>query len=320
MNKKVKVLKIGSIFICLISLSIIFLIFRENNGTILSIRANIDKGFNYGYYLYIPAKVDSSAKKYLLVEPNNTGSVSDNIKFHAKSAKQLVTSRKSLADKLGCILLVPTFIRPESNDLMYTHALDRDTILNYTGDLARIDLQLINMINDAKTQLQGKGHLIEEKVLLNGFSASGSFVNRFTALHPYLVQAVASGGVNCMPILPTNKLKGETLIYPVGIADVKEITGVAFDFESYALVPQFIYMGNLDDNDTLPYSDAFSDEEREIIIQTLGLDMHGRWEKSKQIYEELGCSATFDMYDGIGHEMNLPIEKDIVEFFKDNIK
>lgn len=318
--KTTKAIKIGVIFVCLICLSIIFFVFKGGNNMVLSVAANIDKGFNYGYYLYIPAKIYSSEKIYLLVEPNNTGSVSDDIKLHDKSALQLVSWRKNLADELGCVLLVPTFVRPESNDLMYTHALDRDTILNNTGDLARIDLQLINMINDAEAQLQDKGILIEKKILMSGFSASGNFVNRFAALHPYLVQAVASGGVNCMPILPINNLEGENLIYPIGISDVKEITGVAFEFESYALVPQFIYMGALDDNDTLPYSDAFSDEEREIIKRTLGLDMHGRWEKSKYIYEELGCSAKMVMYDGVGHEINPEIEKDIIKFFEDYIK
>jgi len=39
----------------------------------------------------------------------------------------------------------------------------------------------------------------------------------------------------------------------------------------------------LDDNDTLPYDDAFDSDERELIINFLGTDMHERWEKSKNI-------------------------------------
>ncbi|MFA9462802.1 MAG: hypothetical protein ACERKN_00775 [Velocimicrobium sp.] len=64
---------------------------------------------------------------------------------------------KSVAEEIGCILLVPTFEMPKNSDLMYTHALDRDTLLNNTGTLARIDLQLINIIDDAKELCLKKG-------------------------------------------------------------------------------------------------------------------------------------------------------------------
>lgn len=51
------------------------------------------------------------------------------------------------------------------------------------------------MIGDAKKRLS-------DKVLLNEFSASGNFVNRFTALYPNCVQSV----VNHMPIFPIEML------------------------------------------------------------------------------------------------------------------
>lgn len=60
----------------------------------------------------------------------------------------------------------------------------------------------------------------------------------------------------------------------------------SFDLETSAQILQYIFMGNEDDNDTLSSDDAFSDEERTIILKVLGEDMHQRWERSKIVYRE----------------------------------
>lgn len=174
------------------------------------------------------------------------------------------------------------------------------------------------MIDDLKEKLKDENFVVNDKVLMSGFSASGSFVNRFTVLHPEIVRAVAAGGVNCMPIIPEAEWEDRKLIYPIGIYDMKDISDIEFNIEEYKKVSQYIYMGNLDDNDTLPYDDAFSEEERELIIDFLGITMHERWEKSKDIYEQLGIPAEMVMYDGIGHEINDEIIVDIVKFFREN--
>lgn len=285
------------------------------------IAANPDRGFHYGYYYYIPQNLKNNGQgTYLLIEPNNTGFPSDDKKVFQDNAKNILESKKSMAEELGCILLVPTFERPQSNDLMYTHALDRDTLLNNTGSLARIDLQLINIIDDISTLCLRKGIAIEPKIMMDGFSASGTFVNRFVALHPEIVKAAVSGGVNSMPILPLNTMNGECLIYPVGISDIEEITGTPFNLDQYVTVPQLIYMGEEDDNDTLPYDDAFGEEEKRMILIVLDKDMKKRWALSKQIYEMQGCSAVeFTTYQGVGHEITDKIERDIVQFFKNHM-
>ena len=74
-----------------------------------------------------------------------------------------------------------------------------------------------------------------------GFSASGTFVNRFAALYPGIVQAVAAGGVNCMPIIPAEEYEGKQFIYPIGLSDIKGIPDIEFDFSEYTL-KFFCYM------------------------------------------------------------------------------
>ncbi|MBP2659830.1 MAG: hypothetical protein H6Q69_2862 [Firmicutes bacterium] len=292
--------------------------FQVIGGEIIEVEANPEKGFNFNYYVYLPYGMKESEVEYLLVETNNAGNVSDDHKVHDKDAYNLIKNGigHMIATNLKIPLLVPVFDRPESDWQMYTHALDRDTLMNNKGKLARIDLQLINMIGDIKERLKDKNIVVQDKIFMSGFSASGSFVNRFTALHPEIVQAVAAGGVNCMPIIPAAEWDEQKLIYPIGVYDINQIAGIEFNIDKYKKVSQYIYMGSLDDNDTLPYDDAFDSDERELIINFLGTDMHERWEKSKNIYQQLDVPATMVMYDDVGHETNDVIIQDIVNFFR----
>jgi hypothetical protein len=280
--------------------------------------ANPGKGFHWGYYVYIPRNVRNVS--YLLVEPNNTGTTSDDISVHDAAALNIIRWwGRSYADELGVVLLVPVFPRPASEWWMYTHALNRRTLQNNTGPLARIDLQLIRMIDDLRERCQSMGILLEPKFLMNGFSASGNFVSRFTAIHPGLVQAAAAGGFS-LPIVPINTLEGDRLIYPIGIADLQEITGVGFNLSQYRTVPQFFYRGTADDNDSLPFQDSWGDIEREIIIRQFGWDILGRWEKSRLIHEDLNTNVQFVFYDGIQHTITNAMHRDIIAFLRSNMR
>ncbi|MGL1894188.1 MAG: hypothetical protein OCD02_21340 [Spirochaetaceae bacterium] len=309
------------IIVVLISLIIIPIGASRNGNRIIEVKANKNKGFYTNYYLYIPKRIDNDKNSVLLVEPNNTGTTSDNHKQHESAVinKMEYGISVKIAEELGIPLLVPVFDRLDSHWQMYTHSLDRESLKNNKGYLKRIDLQLINMIKDSKVILKEYGINIADDVLLNGFSASGSFVNRFTAIHPKKVRAVVAGGINCMPILPIETLDNKTLIYPIGIGDIKELINIEFDLQEYTKVPQFIYMGSLDDNDTLPYDDAFGEEERILIKLVLGTKMLDRWNRSKMIYEEQKINAKMVMYEGIGHTMNDDVKKDIKNFLRDNI-
>ena len=291
------------------------------SGETIIIEANPEKGFNYEYYLYIPKGVKKSKIKYLLVEPNNTGMVSDNHDLHVKKVENAIQRGrpKRIASALKVPLLIPVFDRPKSNWQIYTHSLDSDTLKIERGQLARIDLQLINMISDAQKRLRGKKIVLEEKIIMHGFSASGSFVNRFTALHPKKVKAAVSGGINCMPIIPSEKWNGIELPFHIGVGNIAEIAGIRFDLEEYKKVAQYIYMGELDDNDTLPFNDAFNEDERQLVIKVLGSEMKKRWEKSKMIYNHLEIPSQMVIYKGVGHTITPEVENDIINFFRLNV-
>jgi hypothetical protein len=294
-------------------------IIKRNQTQAIRIQANPAKGFNYSYYLMVPNGVKS--KTFMMVETNNTQvqmdiSIDD---FLVKNNEVHGSVGSRIAQSMGIPFLVPVFPRPDSRPTMYTHELDRETLLETTGQMARIDLQLKAMIEDARRIFASNDITLEKKVFMAGFSASGRFANKFTALHPELVQAVAVGGINAATILPMSNWKGRTLRYPVGVADLQAISGEQFNFEVYKKVPQFIYMGAEDTNDITQFFDGFDPEDRDLTWEVLGKDIRGdRWTNLQAGYAESGVSAQFHKYAGIGHQITGKILMDSQKFFEAN--
>lgn len=170
---------------------------------------------------------------------------------------------------------------------------------------------------DAQKRLESKNIRTEDQYLLAGFSASGTFANRFTLIHPEKVLAVTAGGLNGLLILPMDSMNNEIVKYPVGTGDFDEITGKEFQRKLFLKTPQFYFMGRLDDNDAVPYDDAFDPYERNQIFNLLGEQiLPDRWDKCKSLYLSNNVNAVFKTYDNIGHEHPELIKNDITEFFK----
>ena len=275
-------------------------------------------GFNFPYYLLIPQGVNLNRSIHLLVEPNNTGVGSNFVSLDKNTKDAIETcSGSSVARKLKIPLLMPVFPRPGGT--LYTHALDRETLLIREGDLKRIDLQLIAMIAHAQKLLRHNNVKVNKKIFMNGFSASGTFTNRFAILHPTVVRAVATGGINSIPTFPTDRWNDVTMRYPVGIADMKQVADIEFNEAVYKRVSQYIYMGALDDNDTLPYRDAYDEVDAELVKDLIGVKMMpDRWHLSQSIYRALGIPAQFVTYNNTEHEIKDEMIDDIIAFFEAN--
>jgi hypothetical protein len=187
--------------------------------------------------------------------------------------------------------------------------------------LERIDIQLIEMFKDARLRLKKRNIDIEEKFFMTGFSASGTFANRFALIHPERISAVAAGGMNGLLMLPLDSLNGTELKYPLGTVDLNGLVNKEFDKELFIKTPQFYFMGELDDNDAVPYDDAFNQNEREIINTLLGKGMlTERWTNCRNIYMDCNVNAVIKTLDNTGHEHPETIKKEIVEFFRMNIE
>lgn len=278
------------------------------------------KGFEFPYVLFVPKQQEGGPPQYLLIEPNDTGVVDDNLEVHHAAATHAAKGSGvgySVASHLGIPLLVPVFPRPKSMENVYTHSLDRDTILIREGSLRRIDLQLIAMAEDAKHRLADLGRPVKSKFLINGFSASGLFANRFTFLHPEVVAGAAYGGLNGFIMVPLEERQSRRLEFPLGLADYKEITGHSFDRATYSRIPQFAYMGELDDNDAVLYDDAYPEPERSLVFELFSRKMMPeRWEAVQAVYRQQKLPVEFKTYVGIGHGTNGKIHTEVADFYR----
>ncbi len=287
--------------------------------TILILPGNAKNGYEHSFIVYIPEGTLKNERIPLLVEPNNSGFTNDSIEVHLESALYLA-SKSSVGNNVSRMLkiplLVPVFPRPSSYDLIYTHALDRDVMMEENKNLKRLDLQLINMAMEAKQQLKSLGVETEDRIFMSGFSASGTFVNRFSFLHPEIIKALAIGGLNSKLMLPVKELEGNELDYPLGINDFNKISGKSFNANSYREISQFIYMGELDENDAVKNNDAYSEKEREIIYSVIGEDMQSRWKNSQDLYKNSQINVRFKTYEGVGHWTTSEMLWEIIRFFQ----
>lgn len=263
--------------------------------TILKIEADPGKGFSWPYYLSIPRQLKQPP--VLLVVPNNTGGGSDDQNVHDAAARASITSMAFTYDSIfGVPILEPTFPRPASHPEVYTQALNREALLTKLPGLVRIDLQLAAMIRDAMSVLRGRGVEVDSRVWMQGFSASGSFVSRFAALHPDLVRAASIGSPGYGPILPVARWNDVTLPYPIGVADLADVAGAAFDAAAFRQVALQIYVGDADDN-IVPW---FVNTDAEVVlINKLGFrgpELYRRWPQYEAAYASFGDNALFTIY------------------------
>lgn len=291
---------------------------------LIEVNADSRKGFEFPYVLFVPKQVEGSASQHLLIEPNNTGVVDDNLEVHRAAAIHAAMESgvgHAVAKHLGMPLLVPIFPRPKSMEDVYTHSLDRDTILIQAGPLHRIDLQLIAMAEDARKRLADLGRPVDQKFLMTGFSASGLFANRFTFLHPDVVAAAAYGGLNGFIMVPVEEMRSQRLEFPLGLADYKTIVGHPFDRATYSRIPQFAYMGEKDDNDAVLYDDAYPEPERSLVFDLFGRKMMpDRWSAVQAVYRQRKLPIEFKTYPGIGHGTDGKIHSEVADFFRRAIR
>ena len=106
----------------------------------------------------------------------------------------------------------------------------------------RIDEQVVEMINNAKDILTNEYNIKpDDKIFLNGYSASGVFAQRFALLHPEIVGTACIGGASGSIPIPSDLLS-----YPLGTKDYEKITGKKFDEESYKNIKFRYFVGEFE--------------------------------------------------------------------------
>ncbi|USZ66990.1 hypothetical protein NGM10_09640 [Halorussus salilacus] len=276
-----------------------------------------DAGFNFPYYLYVPPE---AREKPLLVEPVNSGAGSDEFQEDLDAAESTVTDgvARRLCDELRVALVVPVFANPVSDGFYekFVQSLDTETMHIDSGRFERIDRQLIAMVDDARERIAEDGLELPSDFMMNGFSASGNFVDNFAVMHPERLTSVTAGAVNGMATLPVREAKDHTLNYQIGIADLEELTGSPFDLNAWRDVALFCYMGETEtspNDDTLPYRDVWSEEQAEKAQEVYGEDMQeDRMTFSEAVHDRVDADTRFEVYDDTDHSYSPKIVSDLI--------
>ncbi len=292
---------------------------------LLVVEACLEKGFNFGYMLYLPNEIYNNSSIY--VKCANSGINKNNLEESKKAIFDSSFDIDAFVYNFSREYCFPV-LRPlipricKDSKSLYTHALSSATYFTDDELFKNLDIQLINMIKDAKEKLELLGLLIDYKIIIEGFSAAGVFANIFTVLHPELIKLCIAGGTNGKLMLPISELNGKKLIYPVGTYNIPYYNDEYF--EEFKSVRQLYYLGSEDQSDSLAtkeingelfplYGDAYTKEEMDLFFEIYGRKISDRWLKTMQIYNGLGINAVFKTYDGYSHTDEPAIEDIKVE-------
>mgnify|MGYP006293064333 CR=1 FL=1 len=196
------------------------------------------------------------------------------------------------------------------------------SLIEGTEKLERLDLQLIAMTEAAGDILEkGLDIDIGDQFSLLGFSASAMFADRFCHLHPDMVKAAAYGSPGGLPMLPFDQLHGSLLPYPVGTGDLGKLTGREFDRDSFQKIHRFIYLGEKDQNDSVPYRDGFGKTASDLVFSLIGKTPLERHRFVGSILGTRGYQNTeFVYYPEIGHRMTEQTRRDMFDFLENRQK
>ena len=145
--------------------------------------------YNIPYILVIPKHIKEDCM--LAVEVNNFENEDENnLRNNALITARDLTAK--LKDNYNPVLI--PIIPSVNGGIPYYQQLSKECFdIPTDSSLYRIDLQVLNIIQDAKERIS-KYTNISEKVFLNGYSASGVFAQRFVLLHPEIVDTLCVGG------------------------------------------------------------------------------------------------------------------------------
>ena len=199
-----------------------------------------------------------------------------------------------------------------SNTINEAWTEDGSRVEHIENKIQRVDLQVINMLQDAKLKLQSDfGIHTHEKVFMHGYSGSAIFTQRFSLVHPELVKAAAIGAPGGTYSLCLPEWQGKKLRYPLGISDFEDITGKNFNNTAFNMIEFFYFIGDIDDRE------ATNEPGYWVFLRALmGMTPACRLKTIEKIYKEKGFgNFTFKFYKNVGHRHTSEMKHDAKNFF-----
>lgn len=284
-----------------------FLTFHEADATIV-----------YNWFTFVPTTTSKTEPSYIWISGVHGNVLTDDYGEITAESQAQALGRISWANAHRYILLVPVIPRPATNPV-YAVAFDWKVFLSSTISFCqRPDIKVNLMIDELISELQSNGYNVQERVLIDGFSAGGMFAQRFALLHPERVQALAAGSCGGALTLPESQYNSTPMDWPVGVNDFSSLVGYEFTQTAYRHVPQFIYIGDKDTNNSTLWGTGElwrTQSQIDFLNSTFGYTDPVRIENQSDYLEALGYNVTFKLYPGVGHQRTSEMMNDTFAFF-----
>jgi len=174
------------------------------------------------------------------------------------------------------------------------------------------------MIDNLISSLRSAGYKVHDKVFVSGFSAGAMFAQRYCLLHPNRVRGIAAGQCGGSLTVPGTSYNGVEMNWPVGVNDFQSLLGYDFNISYCQQIPQFIYIGDQDTNNSTvaPNShDLFTDEQMDFLNDNFGNSDPIRLANQYAFMSEKECNVEFKLYPDVAHEITSDMLDDTFSFF-----
>ena len=270
-----------------------------------------DESIIYDWYYYVPQSLNiNETHDILLIINGGDWDYQENTEV----AELIVGGWVQFAEENGIILICASIPRGYTDlSTGYSHYTSAIPISSFYSDIEalhyRPDEKVNQMIDKLSEDLLAEGFSIDSEILIWGFSHQAMFANRYILLHPDRVKAASIGSPGGYFTMPEEYYGTTALSWAIGIQNFTELTGKTFNKTAYKKVPQFVYIGNTDDNthfmdDYGIDNDFWTDDLFYFINSTFGKFPPDRIQNQCTYLQNLGYNnISFSMYDGVGHEV-----------------
>lgn len=190
----------------------------------------------------------------------------------------------------------------------------------------RPDLDIVDAIDKAKEILDKEySTKVNDKIFLNGYSSSGCFAQRFSLIHPELIDTACIGGSSGSIPIPNTDLD-----YPLGIKNYEKLFGKIFNMEEYKKITFDYYVGSLEceiksftrtdeDGNLAPMHDmsyfnrSVPSDVGRLQRKKLGQYMFERAKKTVNILKNMGINISHRIIPNRTHN-----NKEAIELMKNN--
>jgi len=270
----------------------------------------------YGLYYLVALPEEIKDNATMLVESyNSSGKPKDTYKENVKTALIEGTEiDKLLIDAVidqPIVLPITPNIKGDSD----CQQLSKESVQE-----EKIHIRFLDCIRSAKADIeQLTGKKVNDKIFLNGYSASGVFAQRFAFIYPELVEKCLIGGAAGSIPIPAKDID-----YPIGIRDYQELFGKEFDKTAFKKIQYGYYVAENEERENAEWdingdliespkqipapmhdmsfrSVTTPKEVGKAQRERLGQTMNERYRHSIEYYKELDIDVSSIILRGADH-------------------